>query len=109
MEYQQRQQLEQHLIEKAMKDESFRKLLIENPGAAIEAETGMKIPETVKIKVLEEDPQTVYLVLPSIPVQEGELELSQSELESVAGGTGIWTQHAALVNQNSNAGAVICN
>ena len=49
----QRQQLEQQLIEKAMKDESFRKQLIENPGAAIEAETGMKIPETMKIKVLE--------------------------------------------------------
>ena len=83
----QRQQLEQKLIEKAMKDETFRKLLIENPGAAIEAETGMKIPETLKIKVLEEDPQTVYLVLPSIPGQQAEMELSEAELEAVAGGT----------------------
>jgi hypothetical protein len=83
----QRQQLEQQLIEKAMKDESFRKQLIENPIAAIEAETGMKIPEFVKIIVLEEDPKTVYLILPQNPVQNTEMELSVAELESVAGGT----------------------
>ena len=105
----QRQQLEQKLIEKAMKDEAFMKHLIESPCAAIEAETGMTIPETMKIKVLEEDPQTVYLVLPQLPIQNNEMELSEAELESVAGGTGIWTQTAAPVNQGSNAGAVICD
>ena len=83
----QRQQLEQKLIEKAMKDESFRKQLIENPGAAIEDETGIKMPETLKIIVLEEDPQTVYLVLPQVYNQETEIELSESELEDVAGGS----------------------
>ena len=66
----QRQQLEQKLIEKAMKDDSFRKQLIENPNAAIEDETGIKIPEAMKIIVLEEDPQTVYLVLPQVYNQE---------------------------------------
>ncbi len=87
----QRHQLEQQLIEKAMKDESFRKQLIENPGAAIEAETGMKIPETVNIKVLEEDPQTVYLVLPQLPSQNGEIELSEADLQRVAGGEEYYT------------------
>ena len=82
----QRQQLELHLIGKAMKDETFRKQLIENPGAAIESETGMKIPDTIKIKVLEEDPKTVYLVLPQVYSQDTEMELSESELEAVAGG-----------------------
>ena len=82
----QRQQLEQKLIEKAMKDESFRKQLIENPGAAIEALLEVKIPETITIKVLEEDPTTVYLVLPNIPTMDTEMELNEAELESVAGG-----------------------
>ena len=82
----QRQQLEQQLIEKAMKDESFRKQLIENPKEVIEAEFGRKIPEKVKIKILEEDSQTVYLVLPYFPAQDTEMELSESELEEVAGG-----------------------
>ena len=84
----QRQQLEQKLIERAMKDESFRMQLLENPGAAIEEETGMKIPETVKIKVLEEDPQTVYLILPQVTIKNAEFELDEAELESVSGGTG---------------------
>jgi hypothetical protein len=84
----QRYQLEQSLIERSMKDESFRKQLIENPGAAIEAETGIKIPETMSIKVLEEDPKTVYLILPAKPIENADLELSEAELESVAGGTG---------------------
>jgi hypothetical protein len=85
----QRQQLEQQLIEKAMKDEAFRKQLIENPGAAIEAETGMKIPEYITFKVLEEDPTTVYLVLPHIPAMDAEMELNEAELETIAGGA--WT------------------
>jgi hypothetical protein len=82
----QRQQLEQLLIEKALKDKSFRQQLIKDPNAAIEAETGIKIPEKMKIKVLEEDPKTVYLVLPIVPARDAEMELSEAELESVAGG-----------------------
>jgi hypothetical protein len=91
MSNQQRQQLEQQLIEKAMKDQSFRKQLIENPGAAIEAETGWKVPETLKIKVLEEDLQTVYLVLPIFPNKITEAELNNAELESIAGGNCVLT------------------
>ncbi len=88
----QRQQLEQLLIEKAMKDESFRKQLIENPTAAIEAETGIKIPETMHVKILEENPQEVFLVLPFVPTAGADLELSEIELESVAGGhNDMWT------------------
>ena len=81
----QRQQLEQQLIEKAMKDESFRKQLIENPGAAIEAETGMKIPESITINVLEEDHNLFYIILPA-QNKEAEEELTDAELEQVAGG-----------------------
>ena len=54
---QKRQQLEQHLIEKAMSDDAFRKELIANPKGTIEKETGMKLPEAFYVKVLEEDSQ----------------------------------------------------
>jgi hypothetical protein len=85
----QRQQLEQKLIEKALKDEAFRKLLIENPSAAIEKEFNIKMPETIKLKVLEEDAKTVFMVLPYSSHSGTNLELTETELESVSGGTGI--------------------
>ena len=89
---QKRQQLEQALIEKAMNDEAFRKELIADPKGLIEKETGMKLPETFNVKVLEEDAQSFYLVLPN-PVKPGtEDELSEAELEMVSGGGGPWEQ-----------------
>jgi len=82
----QRQQLEQHLIEKAMKDPEFRKRLIENPKAVIQEVTGVELPPSFNLSILEEDPQTVYLVLPCIPTPLDEMELTENELEMVAGG-----------------------
>ena len=89
-----RQQIEQQLIEKAMKDESFRKQLIENPGAAIEAELGMKIPGTMNIKVLEEDPKTFFLVLPYTHRNNPQMELTEAELKSVSGGIDFTPENA---------------
>ncbi len=81
-----RKQLEEKLIAKAMKDEAFRKTLLENPKAAIEEETGIKIPGAVNLNVVEEDPSTFYLVLPPKIKPETEDELSEAELEMVSGG-----------------------
>jgi hypothetical protein len=77
-----------------MKDESFRKQLIENPGAAIEAELGMKIPETMNFKVLEEDPKTFFLVLPYTHRNHPEMELTEKELNSVSGGVDFTPENA---------------
>lgn len=81
-----RKQLEQTLIEKAMKDPDFRNRLIDNPKAVIENETGLEVPDSVNIKIVEEDPNTVCLVLPYMPAQHDESELAEPELERVAGG-----------------------
>ncbi len=86
----QRKQLEEKLIAKAMKDDTFRRNLLENPKAAIEDETGIRIPNAVNLKVVEEDPSTFYLVLPPNIKPETEDELSEAELEMVAGGSD-WT------------------
>jgi len=83
---QQRKQLEQHLIEKAMKDESFRNMLLENPHAAIEQELQTKLPESIKIRVLQEQSNSLYLILPPLPADPGSEALTESELASVAGG-----------------------
>ncbi len=81
-----RQQFEQSLIEKAMKDPDFRQRLLENPKAVIKEETGVEFPATVNLRILEEDPHTVYLILPFIPSQLNENELDETELERIAGG-----------------------
>jgi hypothetical protein len=87
-----RQKMEQQLIEKAMKDESFRKQLVEDPKSTFELEMGVILPESLKVKVLQEDQHNLYLVLPKMQSEAGESELTEAELSSVAGGQEtIWT------------------
>ncbi len=81
-----RKQIEQQIIEKAMKDESFRKLLLEEPKITLEREVGMRIPDSINVKVIEEDTQTFYLVLPAKFNPETEDELTEADLEMVSGG-----------------------
>lgn len=82
----QRKKLEQHLLEKALKDESFRKLLVENPARAVEQETGLIIPDRMTIRVLEEGPHTFFLVLPPTAPEDQRTELTEADLRTVSGG-----------------------
>lgn len=74
-----RKQLEQALIKRAMEDNKFRGQLLSSPKSAIEEFTGLKLPEKLEIKILEETPTTIYLSIPSN-------ELSDEELDGAAGG-----------------------
>ena len=74
-----RQEIERRLIEKSLQDEDFRRRLIEDPKGAVEQELGTRLLEGVEVRVVEESADTIYLVLPSE-------ELSEQELDSVAGG-----------------------
>ncbi len=64
-----RRELESQLITRALRDEEFRRQLIADPKAALEAELqrlhlDLRLPPSLRVKVLEEDPDTLYLVLP---------------------------------------------
>ena len=83
------------LIERSLQDDAFRQRLLEDPKAAVEEELGTQLPEDVRVqaqlpedvrvRAVEETADTIYLVLPSAsPVGEGG-ELSDRELEAVAG------------------------
>ena len=82
-----RTEMERRLIEKSLQDESFRRRLIEDPKGAVEQELGTRLPEEVRVEAMEESAETICLVLPATPMagREG-VELSDRELESVAGG-----------------------
>ena len=81
-----RAEMERSIVQRSLQDESFRQRLLDDPKAAVEEELGTRLPEGVQVRALEETAQTIYLVLPnSSPLGEGE-ELSDQELEAVAGG-----------------------
>src|SRR5215217_8227380 len=81
-----RAEMERRLVERSLKDESFRRMLLEDPKATMEQELGVRLPAEVQVQAVEETADTIYLVLPSAPaVGEGEM-LSDLELEAVAGG-----------------------
>ena len=86
------------LLAKAATDPKFRAELLKNTASVVEKETGIKIPQGVAVKVLEDGPGVAHLVLPATP-QHG--VLSDKELGEVAGGVmptfvcggATWTQY----------------
>jgi hypothetical protein len=101
-----RAQMERRLVERSLQDDAFRRRLLADPKAAVEEELGTPLPEEVQVRVVEETAQTIYLVLPSSSPLGGEgSELSDRDLEAVAGGTEVgfsWDQPGQI-------GATYCN
>lgn len=76
------------VLQKAWKNPEFRKRLVQNPVEEIERLTGARIvlPEGKTLEVCDQtDASKVYFNLPVMPDTE-EMELSDEQLEGVAGG-----------------------
>ena len=76
--------LRNQILSRAAEDDDFRARLIANPKAAINSEIGTDIPDGFDVVVLEDSATTAHLVLPPSP------ELTEAELEMVAGGGNLW-------------------
>jgi Nitrile hydratase, alpha chain len=80
-----RRDLETALIEKCWKDPEFKKQVITDPKGMLERHTGQKLPPQVRIVIHEEDANTLHFSIPLAP--SNLTELSDDDLERVAGGT----------------------
>jgi hypothetical protein len=84
-----RSEIERRLIQRSVEDDGFRQRLIEDPKAAVEQELGSRLPKGLRVVTVEESADAIYLVLPGTPMAGAEgAELSDQQLESVAGGWG---------------------
>ena len=81
-----RAEMERRMINRSMEDEEFRQRLLDDPKAAVEQELGSRLPESIEVRVVEETADTVFLVIPSASPIGGGAELSDQQLEAVAGG-----------------------
>jgi hypothetical protein len=71
------------VIKRAWADAGFKQQLLSNPKAAIQEATGTELPAGLDVKVYENSPTLQHMILPPNPADS---ELSDSDLEAVAGG-----------------------
>jgi hypothetical protein len=79
-----RRELNDLVVRKAMDDPKYREQLIQDPKTALSKLLGWQLPANVTVKAVQEAADTYYVVVPHVPGED--TELSDTELERVAGG-----------------------
>ena len=98
--------LNQHIAARAQKDAQYRSLLLENPRAAMEQAFGQPLPEHVQVQVIEQQPDTIYLLLPS--QSDASLqELSPEALDAVVGGLSAGVIFTAPFTERGNTNSLL--
>jgi hypothetical protein len=80
-----RHDLEAKIVKRCLEDEGFRKEFTTDPAAAFVKYLEIPAASLPKISVHQEEPGSWHIVLPPRPTNVD--ELSEQELETVAGGT----------------------
>jgi len=84
----QRKAFETAVTLRAWNDAAFAEQLAEDPVAAINAAFGIELPAELDVQLHHETPTTLHLALPPTPLlAAGDDELTEDDLERVAGGS----------------------
>lgn len=99
------------VVNKALQDPTFRAALLADPKAALEKALGTSLPPGVVLKAVEASPTEFTIVLPYQAKVGVDGELSDADLESVAGGsksgaTSFFVGTFGGKNDGSDAGSV---
>jgi len=73
------------IFKRAATDTDFRRRLLEQPKKAVQESTGVRLPDTFSIKFIE-TPKGVDALIALPDLIDGEVSLTEDELEAVAGG-----------------------
>lgn len=76
-------QIQDKILQHAHENENFRRELLSDPKGSLEKYTGQKLSPDKNVYVHELGPKELHLV---VPAKAEDVELSDEELESVAGG-----------------------
>tara|TARA_B110000240_G_C13046209_1_gene261350 strand:+ start:95 stop:451 length:357 start_codon:yes stop_codon:yes gene_type:complete len=92
-------QLHQELVQKAWESAAFKEQLINNPEATIAEITGVKSKTTNDVKIVVEDQTDENVIYLNIPqnVNIDNFELTDEQLEMVAGGSPFYALGVAIV------------
>ena len=76
----------QQVINKAWEDDTYRAALINNPNDAIKSVTGLQVPEGINLVFTDQTDSSVsFINIPPKPNAD-DMELTDEQLEQVAGG-----------------------
>jgi hypothetical protein len=85
-----RRDLEAKIVARAWSDDDFKAKFLADPKAMFEEHLGTKLPETLVMKAHEETADAIHFVIPAKPRIDLD-ELSDEDLEKVAGGVDVIT------------------
>jgi hypothetical protein len=100
-----RRDIEAKIVALAWQDDEFRRKFVADPKGQFEERLGTRLPASLKMTVHEEDETSLHFVIPLKPRANLD-ELSDEDLETVAGGLDIITTATVLITAFIVGGAV---
>jgi len=97
-----RREIEAKIVALAWQDDDFRRKFVADPKGQFEQRLGTKLPASLKMTAHEENENSLHFVIPVKP--KSAAELSDEELEKVAGGTDLVTTLTVAVATIVSAG-----